>query len=78
MTEITNPREVLEAMTIPALKNLINRARLENSLPFSWQAPRTNDKAELIDHIDQMCNEFDLRVMPEFSLKASTSRLSSE
>ena len=53
--------DVYMKMTAPKLKKIINDAVKEYNIDSSWNAPKTNNKEELIDHINELCNENSLQ-----------------
>lgn len=59
---VAGAREVLEAKSLPGLRKIINDGVAKHGLDKAWQAPRTSDKDELISHINDLCNNFNLRV----------------
>jgi len=49
-----------ETQTRNTLRAIIAAAIVDWSIDVSWAAPKTNDREELIEHIDDMCNEHGL------------------
>jgi hypothetical protein len=64
----SDPVDTLEKFSVAKLKSIIAAAVKQHGIDSSWSAPKTNDKDELIEHINELCNEFDLRVFNDGSL----------
>lgn len=60
-SESTDPIEVLKKNSVFKLKKIISTAVENFKMGPSWIF-KGNNKDELIQHIDDMCNEFNLRV----------------
>ena len=71
--DASDPRGTLSKLSSVKLKQIANDAVKAFGIDPSWTAPHTNDKDELIQHIDEMCNEFNLRVQQNGSLRKATA-----
>lgn len=81
--EAENPAKTLGGLSAPKLKAAINSAVEKFGIDGSWSAPKTNGKEELIEHINDLCNEHNLRVTENGSLEkpkaaASTVKTANE
>lgn len=65
----------LRAMSAPALKKFINDSVTTYRLDGSWKAPKTNDVEELIDHIDDLCNNNGLYLGDDVKLHEASSQV---
>jgi hypothetical protein len=57
--KIMNTNDLMNLSAV-VLRRMANEAVVDFHLDPSWTAPRTNDREELVAHLDQMCNEFNL------------------
>ncbi len=75
----------LKTLSVPKLKKMINDAfdehtNLKRPVTNGWDAPKTNNRDELIDHIDEFCNNWNCtvdiknnKIVKSKSLKESTA-----
>lgn len=66
--EASDPAKLLSGFSVGKLRNIIKKAIADFDLDKSW-GPSGNSVEDLVNHIDEMCNEFGLRVQSDGSLK---------
>lgn len=59
--------------TAPELKKIIQTAVKQFDLGGGWLPPKTNDRGDLIDHIEEMCNENAITFDSSFKFKKATA-----
>jgi glycine cleavage system regulatory protein len=52
---------------------MVNAAIAQYGIDASWAAPKTNNSDAIIEHINDMCNEFHLNVTPQGTLIKATA-----
>lgn len=70
--EVKDPTKLLESFSLPKLRKIVNDAVTNLRISPTW-AKLPNNVPEAVEHINEMCNEFNCRVYEDGSIRKATN-----